>query len=72
MYYLMKFPNGYNKGKQKDHDVSAQPISKIALISFFAFHFLFLCLNLYYFIYFFFIHHWALSMAWWNMQDVLQ
>ena len=57
MYYLMKFPNGYNKGKQKDHDVSAQPISKIALISFFAFHFLFLCLNLYYFIYFFFIHH---------------
>ena len=55
MYYLMKFPNGYTKSK-KDQDVSAQPIPKSAFVAFFAFHFLFLCLNLYYFIYFFFIH----------------
>ena len=54
MYYLMKFPNGYTKSK-KDQDVSAQPIPKSAFIAFFGFHFLFLCLNLYYFIYFFFI-----------------
>ena len=56
MYYLMKFPNGYGKGKAKEEDVAAQPISKKVFIAFFAFHFLFLCLNLYYFIYFFFMH----------------
>jgi len=53
MYYLMKFPYG---GKPKDEDIGAQKISRKAFIAFFAFHFLFLLLNLYYFIYFFFMH----------------
>ena len=56
MYYLMKWPSLW--GKAKEEEVKAQPVSRKVFIAFFGFHFLFLCLNLWYFVYFFFLHQW--------------
>jgi len=54
MYYLMKWPSLW--GKAKEEEAKAQPVSRKVFIAFFGFHFLFLCLNLWYFVYFFFMH----------------
>merc|ERR1711971_973421 len=49
MYYLMKWPSLW--GKAKEEEAKAQPVSRKVFIAFFGFHFLFLCLNLWYFVF---------------------